>query len=69
MRPEMRVKILNGREHILTVEQAAERLRFFGLKCERIENLTVPYEIAWPFRMARSGEAISAGESPPVATW
>ena len=47
----MKVKVLHGREHIMSVEEAAQRLQEFGLRAQGIEDLRCPYEIEFPFSM------------------
>jgi hypothetical protein len=43
------VKVINGSTRILSIEEAAEKFRAFNLKVGRIETLTVPYELEFPF--------------------
>jgi hypothetical protein len=53
-----KVKIVNGSEHVLEVEEAARRLKGLGLKVSRIETLSVPFEIGYPFHAgARSSDS------------
>ncbi len=48
--PDAKVKIINGLEHVFSVEEAARRLLGLGLRVSRIEDaLGVPYEIDFPF--------------------
>jgi hypothetical protein len=45
-----KIKIINGSEHILTVEDAARRLIGLGLKVGKTgEALSIPYDIDYPF--------------------
>jgi hypothetical protein len=47
---EMEVKIVNGKEHVMCVEEAARRLAGLGLRVgDMPEALAVPYEIDFPF--------------------
>lgn len=44
-----RVKIINETERIFSVHDAARRLRGLGMTVSRMEALSVPYEIDFPF--------------------
>ncbi len=44
------VKIINGSEHVFSVDEAARRLRGLGLRVGRTEEaLSIPYEVDFPF--------------------
>jgi len=44
------VKIINGSEHVFSIEEAARRLGGLGLKVGQLpEALSIPYEIEFPF--------------------
>lgn len=46
----MRVKILNGKEMVMGVDEAAQGLTGLGLRFAGIEHvLGIPYEIEFPF--------------------
>ncbi len=44
-----KVKVVNGSEHVFTIEEAAEKFRAFGLKVGRIGVLAAPFEVDYPF--------------------
>ena len=44
-----KVKIINGSEHVFSVDEAARRIRGLGMKVSRMETLAAPYEIDFPF--------------------
>lgn len=51
----MEVKIVNGSEHVFSVEEAARRLAGLGLRVGQFpEALSVPYEIDFPFAVGAS---------------
>jgi len=54
----MHVKILNGHETVMCVDEAAQRLKGLGLKFTGINAvLSMPYEVAFPFEAgARSAD-------------
>jgi hypothetical protein len=43
------VKVINGSTRVLSIGEAVEKFRAFGLKVGRIETLAAPYEIEFPF--------------------
>lgn len=46
----MQVKVLNGKEMVMGVDEAAQRLTGLGLRFAGIEDvLGIPYEIEYPF--------------------
>lgn len=47
--PATAVKIINGSEHVFSVDEAARRLKSLGMKVGRMETLAAPYEIEYPF--------------------
>lgn len=52
-----RVKIINGKEYIFPIEEAASRLSGLGMKVGRFpEALSVPYEIEFPFAVGAANE-------------
>lgn len=47
--PVAKVKIINGSEHVFSVDEAARRLKGLGMKVSEMETLAMPYEIDFPF--------------------
>jgi hypothetical protein len=53
------IKIVNGSEHVFSVEEAARRLKGLGLKVTETEQaLGIPFDVDFPFRAgARSSDS------------
>jgi hypothetical protein len=56
----MQVKVINGSEHVFSIEEAARRLGGLGMRVGQLpEALSIPYEVEFPF-------SVGAGNSDYV---
>lgn len=57
----MEVKICNGKEHVMSVEEAARRISGLGLRVgEFPEALSMPYNINFPWVVSVGEDGIEA---------